>query len=82
MTDPRYAALAAVGDLTENTDDVEPAAGGPLVGADDARADAARAGADTDLTGGTRDSDGTPVGSADAEADRIRAAGGDVEPRP
>ncbi|MCI4065919.1 hypothetical protein MRQ36_26560 [Micromonospora sp. R77] len=80
MTDPRYAplGLAAAGDLTEETG---PDSDRPVVGADDARADAARAGADTDLTDATRDSDGTPVGADDAEADRIRA-GGDAEPRP
>jgi hypothetical protein len=42
---------------------------GEIVGADDARADAARAGADTDLAGATRDSDGVPVGRADVEED-------------
>lgn len=78
MTDPRYAplGLAAAEELTEDTGERE---GGPVVGADDARADAARAGADTDLTDATRDSDGTPVGDADADADRARAAG---EPLP
>ncbi|PWU43537.1 hypothetical protein DLJ46_30910 [Micromonospora globispora] len=80
MTDPRYAplGLAAAGELTVDTGERE---GGPVVGADDARADAARAGADTDLTDATRDSDGTPVGDADADADadRARAAG---EPLP
>ncbi|MFC0006410.1 hypothetical protein [Micromonospora siamensis] len=74
MTDPRYAplGLAVTGDLTEDAGERD---GGPVVGADDARADAANAGADTDLTGATRDSDGTPVGAADADADRARAAG-------
>jgi hypothetical protein len=43
------------------------------VGADDAKADAARAGADVDLTDAHRDSDGVPVGEADAEADAERA---------
>jgi hypothetical protein len=43
------------------------------VGADDAKADAARAGADVDLTDANRDSDGVPVGEADAAADRERA---------
>ncbi len=41
----------------------------------DRAADAARAGADVDLSRADRDSDGTPVGAADAEADRRRAAG-------
>jgi hypothetical protein len=46
----------------------------PTVGA----SDAARSGADTDLTTDTttRDTDGVPVGSADAEAD-ARASGAD-----
>ncbi|RZU76394.1 hypothetical protein EV384_5046 [Micromonospora kangleipakensis] len=81
MTDPRYAplGLAAAGDLTEDTGEQ---ADGPVVGADDARADAARAGAETDLSDAARDSDGTPVGAADAEADRARTAGADVDPRP
>jgi hypothetical protein len=43
------------------------------VGADDAKADAARAGADVDLRDAHRDSDGVPVGRADAEADAARA---------
>ena len=43
------------------------------VGASDAKADAARAGADVDLTDADRDSDGVPVGRADAEADEARA---------
>ncbi|MFI7069311.1 hypothetical protein GA0070622_4802 [Micromonospora sediminicola] len=73
MTDPRYApiGLAAAGRLVP--DDGE-TGGGEVVGADDAAADAARAGADVDLSAATRDSDGTPVGAADAEADRERAA--------
>lgn len=75
MTDhPRYAALplAATGRMT---DDVDPGyEGGEIVGADDALADAARAGADVDLTGAARDGDGVPVGSADVAADRERAA--------
>ncbi|MGC4808275.1 hypothetical protein [Micromonospora sp. DT233] len=74
MTDPRYTALglAATGRLIDDTDDNSD---GPIVGADEARADARRAGADVDLTGADRDGDGTPVGAADAEADRTRAAG-------
>ncbi|MFC0099821.1 hypothetical protein ACFFKH_20150 [Micromonospora marina] len=74
MTDPRYApiGLAAAGRLVP---DDEETGGGEVVGADDAAADAARAGADVDLSRADRDSDGTPVGAADAEADRKRAAG-------
>ncbi|MEV4724454.1 hypothetical protein [Micromonospora humida] len=73
MTDPRYApiGLAAGGDLVD-VDDIDTR---PLVGADDARADAARAGAEVDLSDATRDGDGVPVGAADADADRTRAAG-------
>ena len=43
------------------------------VGASDAEADAARAGADVDLSDAARDSDGVPVGRADAAADEERA---------
>ncbi|BCL18008.1 hypothetical protein [Micromonospora sagamiensis] len=75
MSDPRYAALplAATGRFTED-DGTGPEASGEIVGADDAAADAVRAGGDTDLTGANRDGDGVPVGSADAAADRERAA--------
>lgn len=57
------------------TGDDDTPGGGPLVGASDAAADAARGGADVDLDGATRDSDGVPVGSDDADADARRAAG-------
>lgn len=83
MADPRYLplGLAAARALTEDDTD---GSTGETVGADDARADAVRAGADDDLAGATRDSDGTPVGAADAEADRVRAAqdahGGSMAP--
>ncbi|MEV2240958.1 hypothetical protein [Micromonospora sp. NPDC049891] len=75
-TDPRYTpiALNATGKLVDNEGDTGT---GELVGADDAAADAVRAGADIDLTSARRDSDPTPVGAADAEADRRRAAGED-----
>ncbi|MFF0721652.1 hypothetical protein [Verrucosispora sp. NA02020] len=74
MTEPRYTpiAFAAAGDLVRTDGDPDT---GEVVGADDAAADAARAGADIDLTGAQRDTDPTPVGAADAEADRRRAAG-------
>ena len=49
--------------------------GGPLVGASDADADAARTGADVDLDDATRDSDGVPVGRADADEDARRGGG-------
>ena len=42
---------------------------GPTVGASDRDADAARTGADVDLDHASRDSDGVPVGEADAAAD-------------
>ncbi len=72
-TDPRYTpiALAAAGKLVVDGGDSD---GGEVVGADDAAADAARAGADIDLSAARRDTDPTPVGAADAEADRRRAA--------
>jgi hypothetical protein len=42
---------------------------GPTVGRSDAEADAARSGADVDLSDATRDDDGVPVGEADADED-------------
>ncbi|MGI5214715.1 hypothetical protein [Plantactinospora sp. CA-290183] len=76
MTDPRYVpiGLAATGALP-GSEETETDNGGEIVGADDARADAVRAGADEDLAGANRDTDGVPVGQADAEADRAGAAG-------
>ncbi|MEU6024141.1 hypothetical protein ACGFIK_05640 [Micromonospora sp. NPDC048871] len=72
-TDPRYTPIAvnAAGRLVADGGDPE---GGEVIGADDAAADAARAGAEVDLSGARRDLDPTPVGAADAEADRRRAA--------
>ncbi|MEV6847024.1 hypothetical protein [Actinoplanes sp. NPDC051411] len=76
MTNPSSAAglpLAAetAARLTEQeTSDPET---GPTVGADDAEADAARSGADADLTHPRRDSDGVPVGEADLEEDKRRS---------
>ncbi len=55
-----------------DTDETEPDT--PTVGSSDAEADAARSGADADLTDPARDSDGVPVGQDDVEADR-RASG-------
>jgi hypothetical protein len=49
---------------------------GPTVGRADAEADAARSGADADLAGGDRDTDGVPVGDADVDED-IRQSGAD-----
>jgi hypothetical protein len=43
--------------------------GGEIIGASDARTDAARAGSDADLGHASRDSDGVPVGRADVEQD-------------
>ena len=76
-TDPQYAAagLAAARAATEQSENQEAPDAGEIVGSDDARADAARTGADVDLRGASRDTDPTPVGEADAEADRHRAAG-------
>jgi hypothetical protein len=70
---PLAAAVAA--DLTN--DDENPRGGTP-VGASDAEADAARSGADADLTGAQRDSDGVPVGREDAAED-ARRSGADVD---
>ncbi len=69
---PLAAALAQEGALSE--EETDPNQSGPTVGASDAEADAARSGADADLTGAARDSDGVPVGQDDAEADK-RASG-------
>lgn len=52
----------------------------PTVGESDAAADAARAGADVDLSGAARDDDGVPVGRDDADADAIRS-GADPDER-
>ncbi|KAB1921254.1 MULTISPECIES: hypothetical protein [Micromonospora] len=78
MTDPRYVpvGLAAAGRLIDD-DGADAGPAGEIVGADDAKADAARTGADVDLSHAARDGDGTPTGAADAEADRDRAAGGE-----
>lgn len=76
MTDPRYVpiGLADAGRLVDDDGaGADPA--GEIVGADDARADAARTGADVDLSRAARDGDDTPIGAADAQADRDRAAG-------
>ncbi|WP_328473163.1 hypothetical protein OHA21_11790 [Actinoplanes sp. NBC_00393] len=66
---PLAAAIAG-----ERNDTDEETRTGPTVGAADAEADAARSGADADLTEATHDTDGVPVGSADVEADK-RASG-------
>ena len=57
---------------TGRTDSDETARTGPTVGASDAEADAVRSGADADAeqADATRDSDGTPVGRDDLEADQ------------
>ncbi|MEU7586761.1 hypothetical protein AB0A95_10720 [Micromonospora sp. NPDC049230] len=76
MLEPRYVpfAVAAPEQLIDDDGAVaEPS--GEIVGADDAAADAARTGADVDLSHANRDSDGVPIGAADVEADRQRAAG-------
>jgi len=62
---PLAAAAAAASTSSE-----EENSGEPLVGAADAEADAARSGADADLSRATRDSDGVPVGEDDLEADK------------
>jgi hypothetical protein len=61
-------AVSLAASLTK--DDLNEEKTGPKVGA----SDAAASGADVDLDGATRDSDGVPVGSADAGEDR-RASG-------
>jgi len=63
-------AAEAVSDRMAEENDQER---GPTVGRSDADADAARSGADTDLSDATRDSDGVPVGSDDADEDARRS---------
>ncbi|MCG5461802.1 hypothetical protein AB0K35_03355 [Micromonospora sp. NPDC053740] len=77
MTDPRYVpiGLAAAGRLIDD-DGADAGPAGEIIGADDAKADAARTGADVDLSHVARDGDGVPTGAADAQADRDRAADG------
>ena len=80
MTNPQGAQglPVAAGLAAELTDDDardgQAPPSGETVGAADAEADAARSGADADFTGAARDSDGTPVGEDDLEADK-RASG-------
>jgi hypothetical protein len=80
-SDPRQLGLAVARGLARDDDERVPDRGGEIVGADDARADAVRAGGDADLTDADRDSDGVPTGRADADADAARAAGADPEDR-
>jgi hypothetical protein len=68
-------AAATAADLTR--DDANTPDGTP-VGASDADADAARSGADADLTDAQRDSDGVPVGREDAAED-ARRSGADLD---
>ena len=80
MTNPQSTAgvplaAAAAADLTN--DDENTRSGTP-VGASDAEADAARSGADADLSNARRDSDGVPVGRDDAAED-ARRSGADVD---
>jgi hypothetical protein len=75
MTNPQVPGLPVAAEVAaERTKDEADASGPgsnePLVGASDAEADAARSGADADFTDTHRDSDGTPVGDADLEADK------------
>jgi hypothetical protein len=70
---PQNLPLAAATEQ-EQTDASESAPTGPTVGKSDVQADAARSGADADLTDATRDSEGVPVGRDDLEADK-RASG-------
>jgi hypothetical protein len=73
MTNPSSAAglpLAAETAARLTAQENEPTDPGPTVGASDAEADAARSGADADLTQATHDTDGVPVGEDDLEADK------------
>jgi hypothetical protein len=76
MTNPSSAAglpLAAQAAAAFTEQDKAENETGPTVGESDAEADAARSGADADLTGADRDSDGVPVGDADLEEDKRRS---------
>jgi hypothetical protein len=75
MTNPQFAPglPPAVAAAAQQTDTDEQDRTGPTVGASDAAADAARSGADADLSDTTRDSDGVPVGEDDVEADKRRS---------
>ncbi|HEX8628372.1 MAG TPA: hypothetical protein VF755_09410 [Catenuloplanes sp.] len=76
MSDRAQQTGAMAGFLTGDIEQDPPTEGtGPIVGADDAAADAGRGGGDVDLSAATRDSDGVPVGSADADADAARGGG-------
>ncbi|MBG6105660.1 hypothetical protein ACLQ3D_25750 [Micromonospora vinacea] len=68
MTDPRYVpiGLADAGRLIDD-DGADTGPAGEIVGADDAKADAARTGADVDLSHAARDGDGAADADADAE---------------
>jgi hypothetical protein len=63
---------AAVGaDAVDDENDTPDS--GPTVGRSDAEADAARSGADVDLSGASRDTDGVPVGEDDADEDAVQS---------
>jgi hypothetical protein len=66
------AAVELARELTEDETAAATAAGGETVGASDAEADRARAAGEEMPAGATRDSDGVPVGEADAAADERR----------
>jgi hypothetical protein len=68
MTSPQNLPAGVAFTLDPHDPDDPEEKAGPTVGASDA--DAAASGADVDLSDGERDSDGVPVGEADAEADR------------
>jgi hypothetical protein len=67
----------AAGEAADSVDTDETRAGGPTVGSDDAAADAERSGADVDMDGAVRDTDGVPVGSDDADEDARRSGATD-----
>jgi hypothetical protein len=67
---PPAAAAGIVGQSPDNEDENDRA----VVGGSDAAADAARSGADVDLSDADRDSDGVPVGEDDLQADIDRSS--------
>jgi hypothetical protein len=66
------AAVEIARELTEDETASDTAAGGDTVGRSDAEADRARAAGEEIPADATRDSDGVPVGDADAAADERR----------
>ncbi len=72
-TSPQGLPLAAAVGADAVDDENDTPDSGTTVGRSDAEADAARSGADVDLSGASRDSDGVPVGEDDADEDAFQS---------